>query len=54
MTDNEYRAGQIDRVLSAGPADDEQWFRIRVSGAASTHHLNVTAHELRTIREALR
>jgi len=48
-----YRRDQIHRVLAAGPNEDEDWFRIVVSGREHSKQLNVTAEELGVIATIL-
>lgn len=45
MPDN-YRLNEITRVLSAGPIEGEDWYRLVISGAESTKHLNVSPDEV--------
>lgn len=48
-----YRFEEILRVVDAGPADDETWYRLQVSGKATSQHMNVTATELEVIAALL-
>lgn len=52
MPDN-YRRNEIQDVLTAGPHDDETWFRLQVIGKMQSKHLNVSAAELAAIRDIL-
>ena len=44
-----YKIKELQRILDAGPADGEDFFRIRVSGAKKTKHLNISKNELQTL-----
>jgi hypothetical protein len=48
-----YKRSEIQDVLDAGPAADEDWFRLKVFGAAASKHLNITRGQLETIRDIL-
>lgn len=48
-----YRRAEIQDVLDASPHEGEHWFRLQVSGAATSKHLNITADELARIRDVL-
>lgn len=41
-----YASREITRVISDGPAPDEDFYRLRVSGESQSHHVNVTARVL--------
>ncbi len=50
MTINDrYRERELRRVVDAGPAPHETWFRLVLSGAEHSRHLNVTTSEARAI-----
>lgn len=39
---DDYLTRELRRVRENGPAPDEDFYRLRVSGESSTHHLNIT------------
>lgn len=47
---SEHAAREIELQLEAGPHPDEDFFRLRVSGAEQSKHVNVTPAELAGIR----
>jgi hypothetical protein len=49
----QYRRIEIQEVLDAGPHDDEDWFRLQISGKHSTKHLNLTPVEVAVVRDLL-
>jgi hypothetical protein len=52
MPDN-YRRDEIRLVLDVGPEHEEDFFRLVVTGAATTKHLNVTPAEVAAVRDLL-
>jgi len=52
MSDH-YRRNEIRRVVDMGPADDEDWFRVRFAGKEMTRTLNLTPKELSDIADML-
>lgn len=40
-------------MISLGPAADETWFRLQVSGKESTKHLSISPDQLAAIRRVL-
>lgn len=53
MPDNSYVRREIQLVLDMGPEHEEDWFRLTVSGAATSKHLNITPSQLAAIRDLL-
>jgi hypothetical protein len=48
-----YHRAEIQAVLDAGPHPDETWFRLQVSGAEKSKHLNISPDQLVAIRDIL-
>lgn len=48
-----YKIKELQRILDAGPADGEDFFRLRISGAKKTKHLNISKNELQTLIYAI-
>lgn len=54
MSENaQYRLAQIRQVLAAGPAQGEDFFRIKVTGATSSHWFNISPFMLDRIAAAV-
>lgn len=53
MPEFNYQRHEIRRVLDAGTHDNEDWFRLQVSGKVTSHHLNVTAAQVTTMCQVL-
>lgn len=49
----DYRRSEVQMVLDVGPEHEEDWFRLTISGAATTKHLNISRSELIAIRDLL-
>lgn len=48
-----YAASQVRELLARGPAEDEDFYRLKVTGAGETNWVNVTPDQLRAIERAL-
>jgi hypothetical protein len=48
-----YKQRELTRVLDAGPAEGETFFRLKVSGKESTKYLNLTPAQLKALIEAV-
>lgn len=53
LTMSSYHATEVHRVIESGPATGDDFFRLRVSGAETSKHLNVSAEQLRRIAAIL-
>ncbi len=53
MPTNDYRHDEIQLVLDAGPEHEEDFFRLVITGSATTKHLNITPAEVAAIRDLL-
>ena len=50
---SEHAKHEVQRVIEAGPAEGEDFFRLRLSGENRGHHVNVTPGEAARIAHAL-